>query len=158
MLREKWYTKPFAQGSLELIDGVLFYYDVPKTARVRQLRLRVVPIKLRRLVLSACHVSPLAGHSHEQRTLFRILARYWWPGVTKDVTEFIRSCAHCKLANSCSHEAQQQLHSLEADAPFDVVFLDFWEPGNIPDSSGSKKVLTCLDCMTGFAAGSACGS
>ena len=32
----------------------------------------------------------------------------------------------------------------------DVLFLDFWKPGDIPDQDGSHKILTCLDCMTGF--------
>ena len=35
------------------------------------------------------------------------------------------------------------------DTPFDALFLDFWEPGYIPDQDGYLKILTCLDCRTG---------
>ena len=45
--------------------------------------------------------------------------------------------------------------TIESDNPFDVVFLDFWEPGDIPDQDGYRKILTCLDCMTGFGTGEA---
>ena len=66
-------------------NGLISYYETLYTARVRQLRLRVVPVKFRLLVMSSCHVSTLAGHSHAKRTLFRILARFWWPMVNKEV-------------------------------------------------------------------------
>ena len=43
------------------------------------------------------------------------------------------------------------MKSMETDAPFDVVFLDIWEPGDTTTKRGEKKVLTCLEHMTGFA-------
>ena len=49
------------------------------------------------------------------------------------------------------------LHTIESDTPFDVVFLDFWEPGDITDLDGSLNILTCLDFMTIFGLGSAIG-
>ena len=36
--------------------------------------------------------------------------------------------------------------------PFDVVILDIWSPGHITDKEHNLKVITMLDCMTGFAA------
>ena len=39
---------------------------------------------------------------------------------------------------------------IDSDTQFDMVFLDFWEPGEIPDQDESRKILTCLDFMTGF--------
>ena len=45
------------------------------------------------------------------------------------------------------------LHTIDSDTSFDVVFLDFWEPGDIPDRDGYCKILTLLDYMTGFGIG-----
>ena len=45
----------------------------------------MVPVKFRQVVMSACNVYPLEGHINEQRTLFRILAQFWWPVVNKEV-------------------------------------------------------------------------
>ena len=70
--------------------------------------------------------------------------------VNKDVAQFIRACAHFQLVNSFSCESQQLLQTIKSDTPFDVVFLYFWEPGDIPDQYGSRKILVCLDFMTGF--------
>ena len=49
------------------------------------------------------------------------------------------------------------LHTIESDTPSDVVFIDFWYPGDIPYLDGSRKILTCLDCMTVFEIGAATG-
>ena len=38
-----------------------------------------------------------------------------------------------------------------------MVLIDFWEPGDISDQYGSRNILTCLDCMTGFGLGVASG-
>ena len=42
-----------------------------------------------------------------------------------------------------------------SDTPFDVVFLYFWKPGDIPDRDGYFRILTCLDYMTEFGLGEA---
>ena len=45
------------------------------------------------------------------------------------------------------------IHKIESDNPFEVAFIDFWEPGDIPDWDISHKILTCLDCIKGFGIG-----
>ena len=70
--------------------------------------------------------------------------------VNKEVAQFIIAYSHCQLVNQCSHEAQHLLQTIESDTLFDVIFIEFWEPGNIPDRDGSRKILTCLNCMTLF--------
>ena len=38
-----------------------------------------------------------------------------------------------------------------------MIFLEVWEPGDIPDLDGSRKILTYLDCMIVFGIVSANG-
>lgn len=127
------------------------YYEHSRTARLRQLSLKVVPISLRRTIIAACHSSPFDGHSGITKTLFRIQTRFWWPGMLRDIHEGNKGCAHCNLSNAVSHEAALELHTLSCDVPFDVIFLDIWSPGDIMDKGGTTKVLTMIDCMTSFA-------
>ena len=42
------------------------------------------------------------------------------------------------------------LKQIESDNTFDLVFLDFWEPGYIPYHDVSCNIMTLLECMTGF--------
>ena len=138
-------------------NGLISYYDTPCTSSVRQLRLRVVPVKFIQVMMLACQVYPLSGHIHDQRTLFIILACFWWPMFNKDVAQLIRSFAHCQLVNSCSHEAKQLLQNIDSGTPFDMLFLYFWGPEDIPDWGLSCKILTCPDFMTRFGVGEAIG-
>ena len=111
---------------MELENGLISYYETPRKARVRQIMLRVVPIKFRRVVMSEYHVPPLEGQIHDQINLFSILARFWWPMVNKEAALFMRAFENCQLVNSCSHKAHQLIQTIESDTPFDVVFIDFW--------------------------------
>ena len=49
------------------------------------------------------------------------------------------------------------LHIINSDTPFDVVFLYFWEPGDIQYLYGYRNILICLKYMTVFGIGSASG-
>jgi hypothetical protein len=150
-LNDNTYLAAIQRNQVECESGIVYYYERSRAARLRQLRTKVVPASLRQTVISACHSSPFAGHSGITRTLFRVQTRFWWPGVVRDVTDGVRGCAHCNLANATSHEQQSLLHTLSCDVPFDVVYLDIWSPGELPDKYGNVKVLTFIDCMTGFA-------
>ena len=77
--------------------------------------------------------------------------------VNKDVSQFIKSCAHYQFVSLCTREAQQMIHTIDSDTPFGLLFLDFWESGDIPDRDGCCKILTCLYCMTEFGLISASG-
>ena len=68
-----------------------------------------------------------------------------------DVRTAIATCAHCKLANAAGHEAQTILTAISSDTPFDVIAIDVWSPGDVPDKDGNIKPITSLDTMTGFA-------
>ena len=77
--------------------------------------------------------------------------RFWWPTVSHDVNQMVLGCGHCWLVNNASHDSQMELQALETDVPFDIMFLDVWEPGRVPEEDGSQKVLMFIDCMMGFA-------
>ena len=117
---------------------------------MRQLRRRVVPERLRQLVFIACHTSSFAGHSGLTRTLYRLQTRFWWPGMVCDATTGVKGCLHCNLTNATSHENQTLLNSQTSQVPFATVYLDIWSPGELTDKYGNTKVLTAMDCLTGF--------
>ena len=147
------FFKEWEAGNFEEENGILFFQEEGRRAKVRQLRLRVVPKALRMAVFSACHSSPMAGHSGVKRTLFRLEARFWWPGRQTDVSRLVTSCGHCRMANGARHESSGLLQGMEEAMPLVTVFLDFWTPGDsITDKGAATKVLTYTCCMTSFAA------
>lgn len=43
-------------------------------------------------ILKACHSGPTAGHLGRTKTFYKISERYYWPGLYKDVKEFVSNC------------------------------------------------------------------
>jgi hypothetical protein len=150
-LSQKAFHDEFRCGRLELDNGILYQYEEPKKAKVRQLRRKVVPLSLRRVIITAYHVAPLAGHVGFHKTYFRIAVRFWWPSMSEDIRFNVIGCATCRLANSASHENQKILSALSCDQPFDVITMDIWEPGYVAGKHSERKLLTHLDNMSGFA-------
>ena len=118
---------------------MLYHYEVSAKKSIRQLRTIVIPQGLRDAVISAVHVAPMTGHLDKKKTLWRIVTRFWWPNLARDVTKAVESCAHCKVANFTSHEAQQRLKAVMAEAPFDILALDIWRPGDVPAAVAAGK-------------------
>ena len=58
----------------------------------------VVPKGLRAAVLAVSHDAILAaGHSGSQRTLARVRSSFFWPCVTVDVSQYVKSCDVCQM-------------------------------------------------------------
>ena len=58
----------------------------------RQFEQIVVLMKCRSAVLCLAHDIPLSGHLGIEKTKDRILKNYYWPGIFKDVTNYVKSC------------------------------------------------------------------
>jgi hypothetical protein len=49
-----------------------------------------------RVVIARHHNAPVHGHPGIARTIQLIEQNYWWPGMRKEVTEYVRGCAECQ--------------------------------------------------------------
>jgi hypothetical protein len=138
-----------------LENGMICQLEQPMATRIRQLQREVVPSTLRPTILAAYHATPLAGHTGVCKTHWRITARFWWPEMSRDIRKAALECAHCRVANAASHQAQQIIGALSMDEPFDVMSMDMWCPGttktNTTTTKNQNAILTCLDNLTGFA-------
>ena len=52
----------------------------------------VLPRTCRQTVLNLAHTIPLAGHLGRDKTTKRVLQRFYWPILYRDVAEYYRSC------------------------------------------------------------------
>ena len=158
-LQNKGYYRQWTQHTLEVDDDLLYNWEHPKAALIRQLRRRVVPTTLQQVIYTAYHASPMAGHVGFYKTYWRITARYFWPGMYTDIRNAVLECGHCILGNNVSHKAQQVLDSLSVDEPFDIIAIDIWVPGvtsargSLPEDQSTikKAMLTSLCNLTSFA-------
>ncbi|KNZ47788.1 hypothetical protein VP01_6146g2, partial [Puccinia sorghi] len=54
-------------------------------------------------ILESRHDSPLAGHFGKEKTYSLISQDFSWPGMTRDVKDYVNSCYDCNRNKSLKH-------------------------------------------------------
>ena len=104
----------------------------------------------RRAIIKSLHDPPAYGHPGITRTVDFVEHSYWWPGLRRDVAEYVRGCGECqqhKVNNRPMKAPLQPIYPRENTTPFEVVALDFIT--KLPPSNGYDSILTITDqgCM-----------
>jgi hypothetical protein len=105
---------------------------------------------LRRALLFHAHC-PFDVHMGIQRTIFG-LNGFWWPNISKDVTEFVNSCWTCVAKKTrlvrTHHDLSLSPTTIHFTKPFQAWFIDHCGPFDIPE--GPKYALVCVCGFTHF--------
>ena len=99
-----------ARGELTVNDDLLLY-----GTRI------VVPECLRKQTLTKVHQS----HQGIYRFRSRILSSVWWPGVTKEMEDFIKQCPECQ--KSTTPPVEPMLETPLPNHPWERVAADLFE-------------------------------
>jgi len=80
-----------------VMDGETLYRNIPHRAGSEDVASWKMcdPKSLRETVLRENHVAPSAGHVGSRRTIARLAARYYWPGMHRDGRAHVRKCETC---------------------------------------------------------------
>ena len=100
----------------------------------------------RRAIVRSRHDPPTYGHPGITRTVDFVERSYWWPGLRRDVAEYVRGCGECqrhKVNNRPTKAPLQPIYPRDNAAPFEVVALDFIT--KLPLSLGYDSILTITD-------------
>ena len=109
----------------------------------------VLPTQCRQLVLRLAHDVPTAGHLRVTKTRNRVLQRYYWPGVFKEVTEYCTTCEVCQRSRG-RRPARAPLVSMPLiQKPFSRIAMDIVGP--LPRTQrGNRYILTICDYATRY--------
>lgn len=109
----------------------------------------VLPKSCRRGVLHIAHTVPVAGHLGKKKTVSRIIRRFYWPNVFKDVADFCRSCEICQKATHRKVQKTPMISLPVMSEPFERIAMDIVGP--LPRSrSGCHYVLVLCDYATRY--------
>ena len=111
----------------------------------RYLLLIVVPASLQRLVFTAFHATPCAGHMGRHATLIRLRLRFFWPRMASYVARAIRQCPDCILSNSTNRPSTSLLHGSVPDEPWRYIHTDAWSPGDTVSFTGDAGTINSMD-------------
>ena len=109
----------------------------------------VLPKQYRVNVLKLAYSIPLSGHLGIDKTTQRILRRFYWPTVFKDVKEYCKQCPECQLCSKQKPRKSPLVHLPIMGEPFERIAMDIVGP--LPRSrSGHKYILVLCDYTTKY--------
>jgi len=77
----------------------------------------------------------------EYKTLFRMRLRFFWPGLCKDVKEWVKGCAHCNSYNIWETRKSELYFSWPVTSPFYIMHVDLWAPGKMLNKQTGKTMM-----------------
>ena len=79
-------------------------------------------------ILPMLHESACTGHMGIEKTYQRARERYFWPGMKRDVKEWVDSCKECLRRKITPQKHRHSLMTWTPSHPFWQVALDFMAP------------------------------
>ena len=107
----------------------------------------VVPESLRAFVLRLHHNLPLHAHQGGKRLHKMLVSRFYWPGMHRDVKQWVRSCLSCSRRKASRNWNLGLTEPTHAQHPFQVVGIDLVGKC-LETSQGYKWILTIVDHFT----------
>jgi hypothetical protein len=129
------------QQKFQVKAGLLYFKD----------RLFIPPESgLTTSLLQEFHASPTGGHSGVQATLARLSATFYWPGMYKDVKQFVTTCAVCQHNKYSTQSPYGLLQPLPLPQQvWEDISMDFIT--QLPPTHNRSCIWVIVDRLTKFA-------
>jgi hypothetical protein len=124
---------------LEMMD------DVPDSPDRQRL---LMPEALAKPIIADAHEGFAGGHLGIRKTVAKVKARVWRPGLRRRVEDFIRTCDKCQKCKSPPHRTKAPLQSIPVGRRNQRLHIDFVGPINPPSRRGNKYIMVVEDAFT----------
>ena len=129
------------------MTGGLLYRKVQLKHHQEVVKQLVLPSKFRKRVVLACHDE--MGNLGMDRTLLLLQDRVYWPGMSRDVHEHIRTCGRCERFKDRPNK--EEIEQTDAHYPLELIHVDFLTIGGKKDARKDINVLVVTDHFTRYA-------
>jgi transposase InsO family protein len=125
-----------------LEDNIIYHLSGPTGRRL------YVPRTLVKTLLTEMHDAPWGGHLGANRTHQRVSLNYYWPGMRKDIEQWVLSCPQCMKQNEMPHARRRPPMVRDRHLKmFERVAIDVMGP--FPKSEmGNQVIVTFTDLAT----------
>ena len=107
----------------------------------------VLPVECRKGVMHIAHTIPMGGHLGKKKTTSRLLQRFYWPTIHRDVADYCKSCDICQRFRRQPIQKAPMGSLPVVSVPFQRVAMDIVGP--LPRSrAGNRFVLVMCDYAT----------
>jgi len=100
--------------------------------------------KLRVEIIWLHHDMPIAGHGGQWKTVELVTRNYWWPGVTKEVKQYVEGCDQCqRMKNRAEMPVGKLRPNQIPEKPWQHILVDFIT--KLPVSKSYDSILVVCD-------------
>ncbi|GFY16178.1 retrovirus-related Pol polyprotein from transposon 412 [Trichonephila clavipes] len=125
-------------------QGVLFRYAPDSESEEAQL---VISSHERTLILKNHHDAPMASHYGAEGTYTQIAKNYYWTGMRKYITDYVKNCPDCIKYKASNQKLFGLLQTPVSAQRFETLAIDLFGP--LPESKDGKRwILIIEDCTT----------
>lgn len=119
-------NKEFIEELLSEIKSLEKRY-VPRIYIINDVR-RIDDKDDRKVILNDFHLLPTSGHAGMRRMANNIKKYYYWPGLERDVREFVKKCTKCQKEKYARLVKEPMVITTTATTAFEKIFLDLVGP------------------------------
>ena len=140
MMKSLWSQR----AQLEVHNDMLYRRWTDTTGSTLQ---AIVPLKERRHVLQYSHDHKTSGHLGVTKTLSKIRQSYYWPGLQRDVRQYIAGCEICSKSKGLTKTKRAPMQLTGAGFPMERIAMDIL--GELPlTEKNNKYILVVSDYFT----------
>lgn len=147
-LKEKIQKNPLKYDNYKIKNDAIFvkYHKTPDSSDFKYKLL--VPKSKRIDVIKECHDNPMSAHFGAFKTTKRILQKYYWPGVSNDVKQYVKNCDVCNRSKTTTKQQFGKMGKFKtASRPWQVVSMDLMGPF-VRSSKGNEYLFVICDYFT----------
>lgn len=124
--------------------GILYRYVPEHDEDEAQL---CIPTANRIEILQQYHDSPTGGHYGADKTFEKIAMKYYWPGMRRYVSDYVRSCIPCQKYKATNLKPSGLIKTPVMSQRWEVISIDLFGP-LVQSISGNKWVFIITDTST----------
>ncbi|GFT42210.1 transposon Tf2-9 polyprotein [Trichonephila clavipes] len=103
----------------------------------------VVPAQERERILQEHHDAPTAGHYGVENTYKKISSRYYFQGMKKFISEYIKTCPECNRYKPTNQKPAGLLRTPAYAQRFETLAIDLFGP--LPETPTGKKWIFIVE-------------
>lgn len=133
-------THRWAQRGYLVSQGVLYRYSPHDDQDDAQL---VIPCNERQALIRELHDAPTSGHPGRERTIQKISKNFFWPGMRRQITQYVANCPDCQRYKPSNVRPPGLLQTPIMRQRFETVAMDLFGP--LPESQDGKRWILIIE-------------
>ena len=106
--------------------------------------------KLRAEIIRLHHDMPMGEHGEQWKTTELVTRNFWWPGVSREVKQYVEGCDACQQNKNCMQApAGKLMPNSIPEKPWSHISADFIM--KLPLAQGYDSILVIVDRLTKMA-------